>query len=209
MIIAREGFVYILALMFITIMAWLLDRVFIGAILFFLTTFVTCFFRNPERTIPEGDGLVVSPADGRIIDISPKAMGPLTREVRVKVSIFMSVFNVHINRLPISGRIVHDAYFRGGYRVAKRSDASDYNERNALVIEDDQGRTLEVVQVAGLIARRIIAYFKKGMSGERGERMGLIQFGSRVDLYLPVDVELDVHVGDRMRAGESIVGRLP
>jgi len=169
--------------------------------------FFTCFFRDPDREIPLEPGLVVSPADGKVVRVDGVqepgfGLGPARR-----VAIFMNVFNVHVNRSPVAGVVKEMRHQAGEYKAAFRPDADSRNEQQALVLEDEAGRRVLVVQIAGLLARRILPYVKPGQALARGERVGMICFGSRVDLYLPGESDLRVQVGDRLKAGSSIIGR--
>jgi phosphatidylserine decarboxylase len=172
-----------------------------------LALFVLYFFRNPERTPPVDERAVVSPADGRVIVVERVPETPLGGEA-LKISIFMSVFSVHVNRVPMGGTVRDIFYHRGRFFDARHGRASFENERNGIVLETDGGVRIAFVQIAGLIARRIVCYPKVGDSLVRGERYGLIRFGSRVDVYLPVDVEPLVKLGDATTAGETVLGRL-
>lgn len=164
------------------------------------------FFRDPERVIPQDAGAAVSPADGRIIKIEPMA-DPLTGEERTAVCVFMNVFNVHVNRMPVAGRIARISYFGGKFLNASFDKASTDNERNAMLIEDHDGKQWTMVQIAGLIARRIICWGEEGDELARGQRFGLIKFGSRVDLYLPAGYAPAVRVGEKVFAGQTILAR--
>jgi phosphatidylserine decarboxylase len=163
---------------------------------------VVAFFRDPRREVPGDPDLVVAPADGKIVGITP------TEEGTLRVSIFMSVFNVHVNRAPVAGRVTGVHYHSGLFLPAFRDKASLRNEQNRIEL-DDGSRQLAMVQIAGLVARRIVCRVAIGDRLERGQRLGLIKFGSRVDLYLPETIELKVHMGDRVRGGSSVIGRLP
>jgi phosphatidylserine decarboxylase len=173
-----------------------------------LTVWCYYFFRDPERVTPARPGLIVSPADGIVSLIEPAVppaeMGlpdvPLTR-----VSVFMSVFNCHVNRAPVAGRVVKVAYRPGKFLNASLDKASEDNERNGIVIEMEDGRPLPVVQIAGLVARRIVCFTREGQSLGRGERFGLIRFGSRLDVYLPEGVRPLVQAGQTMVAGETVI----
>jgi phosphatidylserine decarboxylase len=173
-----------------------------------VTSFVCFFFRDPERLIPEEKGAVVSPADGKILGVGIVQEGEFAAEKMLKVSIFMSVFNVHVNRIPDDGKVTEIAYYPGKFFSANLDKASESNERNAVSMEISGGRKLIVVQVAGLIARRIICRIRKGDHLRRGERFGIICFGSRLDLYLPADTVPIVSTGDKVLAGKSILGHL-
>jgi phosphatidylserine decarboxylase len=162
------------------------------------TVFTIYFFRDPERVFPEGDDLFVSPADGRVLRIIRVPEG-------IRVDVFMSVFNVHVNRIPCSGRVERITYYPGRFFSAFRDKASDENER--LVIEIAHGEKRVIVkQIAGLIARRIVCHLKEGDVVHTGERFGMIKFGSRVDLTLPADTQIKVRVGDRVKAGQTVMG---
>ncbi len=162
------------------------------------------FFRDPERFPPLEEGAVVSPADGRIIDISEAFENKFLKDRANRVSIFMSLFDVHVNRSPIEGKVLFRDYLRGAKRMAFGAKSSLDNERSFVGIQGDIPVLL--VQVAGFVARRIVTYPKVGDFLKKGERLGIIKFGSRVDLYLPTCVELSVKVGDKVRAGETVLG---
>ncbi len=207
----REGWPFIaamlaLALVFaflITLLSWLF---------LILAGWMVVFFRDPVRVVPVAPGLVVSPADGRMEPVVSAAPPPelgLGEEPRTRVSIFMSVFDCHINRAPVAGRIKHIAYRMGQFLSADLDKASEANERNGLVIEVEEGVTLGVVQIAGLVARRIVCWKSRGDSVEAGERIGMIRFGSRVDIYLPEGATVVANPGQRAVAGETIVALLP
>lgn len=175
---------------------------YIPAILFLcfaLAAFVAFFFRNPDRRIPDGKNLIVSPADGKVVKIVRQEDGEQT------LSIFLSVFNVHVNRSPIAGTLEHLEYKRGKFKVAFDEEASKVNEQNILTIANPDIRII-VKQVAGLIARRVICWKEPGSGLERGELFGLIRFGSRVDILLPKNAKILVQVGDRLRGGSSVIG---
>jgi len=178
-----------------------------SALFLLLTLFTIYFFRNPERTPPADERAVVAPADGTVIVVERVPRTPLGCEA-LKISIFMSVFSVHINRVPYSGRIVELIHSPGRFFDARDERASCENERNQVMIETAGGVRLAFVQIAGLIARRIICYPKVGDILERGKRYGLIRFGSRVDVYLPVGVTPLVKLGDKTVSGETVLGRL-
>jgi phosphatidylserine decarboxylase len=170
-----------------------------------LAGFCAFFFRDPERVIPADPALMVSPADGRVVRIT--TIQDDHGHTLQRISIFLSVFNVHINRLPLDGRIADIRYSRGKYLAAFNHKASEENERNCLWLTYG-GRTFRITQIAGLIARRIVCWKKPGDEVRKGERFGLIRFGSRVDLDLPEEAEILVKIGDRVRGGSSVVARL-
>jgi len=175
----------------------------LGAVLAVAAAALAWFFRDPERVPPDGEGIVVSPADGKVVEVGD-ASDPTGR----RVSIFLSPLDVHINRAPMNGRVTDVRYQTGHFLAAYKGKASDENERNAIDLVDDQGRTLRIVQIAGFLARRIVCYVGRGDSLMRGERFGMIMFGSRVDLHLPRDAAVEVLAGQRVRGGETIVARL-
>lgn len=182
--------------------------------LVFLTMGVAAFFRDPVRVTPQGEGLIVSPADGLItmierVPLPPELKGPhaLGEEPMVRVSVFMSVFDVHVNRTPITGTIKHVIYISGKFMNADFDKASDENERQHIVVEDRDGLRIGFTQIAGLVARRIVAFVKSGDMVVAGQRVGLIRFGSRVDVFIPADYGCEVVLGQRAIAGETILAR--
>lgn len=203
--IAPEGYPFIFlsaftALVFALIGCWPVAVIFLA-----LTWFSGHFFRDPERVIPSGPGLVVSPADGKVVKVQPMP-DPFSGETRTCVSIFMNVFNVHVNRCPVQGKIRAIAYHPGKFFNASLDKASTDNERCAYAVEGKDG-SFTMVQIAGLIARRIVCRVEEGEKLARGERFGMIRFGSRVDLYLAEDYVPAVSVGDAVAAGQSVVAR--
>ncbi|MDU0459834.1 MAG: phosphatidylserine decarboxylase family protein [Geobacteraceae bacterium] len=211
---AREGYPFIVfsaGLTFILVLSsWKLASLVLAvpaAIAFLLTLFVLYFFRNPERTPSADSKDVVAPADGTVIVCERVSETPLGVE-SLKISIFMSVFNVHVNRVPLDGKVLDVSYNRGKFFDARDGRASCENERNGIVLETPGGIKIAFVQIAGLIARRIICYPHIGDILKRGERYGLIRFGSRVDVYLPLDVVPLVKIGDKTVAGETVLGRI-
>ncbi len=206
--IAAPGFKYIGIAGVITAMAlWLGGSVF-GGIALFVFAFVCWFFRDPEREIPVDVNALVSPADGRVISIETLTDSTVVDGPCLRVCIFMNVFNVHVNRVPMGGVVEKVTYFPGKFFNASLDKASEYNERNALVIRTPGGAVYGVVQIAGLIARRIVCRVQPGHRLERGRRYGMICFGSRLDLHLPLDTDIAVTVGQKVSAGSSIVGYL-
>ena len=171
-----------------------------------MTGFICWFFRDPEREFSGPENALISPADGRIIRIDQVKEGEYVDSPMQKVSIFMNVFNVHVNRIPFSGTVQEVCYTPGRFVNASFDKASEHNERNALAIKTDNGAVYKVVQVAGLIARRIVCKAGKGNSVQKGARYGMISFGSRLDLYLPPDTKIAVSMGRKVRAGTSVIG---
>lgn len=188
---------------------WLWDP--LGWIGVGLTIWCYYFFRDPKRAVPQGDGLMISPADG-VVSLIERAVPPpelgMASDPLLRVSVFMSVFNCHVNRAPIAGKLVKMAYRPGKFLNASLDKASEDNERNSLCLELADGRRIAVVQIAGLVARRIVPFVSEGQSLKTGERFGLIRFGSRVDVYLPEGVSPLVAVGQTCIAGETVIAEL-
>ncbi len=204
--IHREGFfmagsLLVLAMIFSTISRWL------GRIFYLATAFTLYFFRDPERQIPEGDCLIVSPADGKVVGIDSVEHVPFLDGPAKRVSIFLSVFDVHINRSPIKGKIAYRHYSPGEFLAAFEPKASVKNEQNAVGIEDAEGYRVLVKQIAGLIARRILCWKNPGDQVGAGERFGLIRFGSRTEIYMPLDARIEVRLGQRVQGGSSVIAR--
>jgi phosphatidylserine decarboxylase len=204
--IHREGYVFILAgLVAMFVLGWIWRPLF--WLCFLLTCWITYFFRDPPRVTPLAEGLIMSPADGRVSAIGravpPSELGLGTTPL-MRISIFMSIFDCHVNRAPIAGRIAKIAYRAGLFLNADLDKASEDNERNSLLIETPHGR-IAVVQIAGLIARRIVTAVTEGESPLAGERIGIIRFGSRVDIYLPDGFRILAGEGQRAVAGETVI----
>ncbi|MEK7404983.1 MAG: phosphatidylserine decarboxylase [Acidobacteriota bacterium] len=195
----RDGIYYALAGTAAGLLLWYLGGPMAAIPLFLAAAFCLYFFRDPEREIPPGD-VAVSPADGKVVSIKPVAPA-LTR-----VSVFLNIFDVHVNRSPIAGRIAAVDYRRGRFLVASRERASAENEQNTVVVEGD-GTRVTFKQIAGLIARRIVFYRRPGDAVRTGERVGLIKFGSRVDVLLGPEWEIEVREGERVKAGASVLAR--
>jgi len=205
--IASAGYPLLLGSAFITLVLALLGLTPLALAALVGTICIAGFFRDPDRVIPNRPGLVVSPADGRVICVERSRSDAFFDAEMTKISIFMSVFNVHVNRIPAEGQIYRIRYRPGTFVAADRADASMRNEHNAVFIETSSGKRLCLVQVAGLIARRIICRVQEDESVRRGQRFGMICFGSRLDVYLPPEIRLAVAVGDKVLAGSSILGR--
>lgn len=169
---------------------------------------IALFFRDPVRNVKAGGSKILSPADGRVVAVDRREGKKHLGGESLRVSVFMSIFNVHINRVPADGRVVEVDHIQGGFRMAHLDEASLENERTEIVLEDEKGRRSLMVQVAGLIARRIICRLSPGDHVKAGQRFGLICFGSRVDVYLPPEAEPRVAIGDRVKAGISVIGVL-
>jgi len=207
-ILAREGWPFIAAAFLVAIAATFVLGFWAALVFWVIAWFVTQFFRDPPRNIPADPGAVLSPADGRVIKVE-RANDPYQQRESLKISVFMNVFNVHSNRIPIDGKVVSVDYKAGAFVNADLDKASEQNERNALVLERTDGAKLTCVQVAGLVARRILCYVSAGDKVARGSRFGFIRFGSRVDVYLPVTAEPAVAIGDKVSASSSILAKLP
>jgi phosphatidylserine decarboxylase len=206
--IVREGFPFIIPLGAVTLGAFFAGFTWLFALLLLLTLFVGWFFRNPERKPPEGQRLVISPADGKVIRIEETTSDELPGFSFEKISVFMNVFNVHVNRNPCSGEVFSIRYRAGKFLSANLDKASELNERNTVLIRTADGREIIMVQIAGLIARRIVCWLKEGTQVQKGERFGLVRFGSRVEVFLPLGSTILVRVGDKVRAGETPIGEL-
>jgi len=205
--IAREGWPFLAGIVLISLLAsvwswWL------ALPCWLLALFVLQFFRDPPRVAPEGQQLVLSPADGQVVAVED-AHDAYADRAAVKISVFMNVFNVHSNRLPVSGTVRAVEYFPGKFLNAALQKASLQNERNAIVLHTADGQIVTAVQVAGLIARRILCYVKPGEAVRRGERYGFIRFGSRVDVYLPPGARPCVAIGDKVSAASTALAQLP
>ena len=206
-IIAKEGWPYLALLGVVTLLAHYLGGIAWSWPLWIIFFFVLQFFRDPQRIAALGRDLVLSPADGRIVVVE-KTNDPYAGREALKISVFMNVFNVHSNRSAVNGLVKEIQYFPGKFVNADLDKASTENERNAVVI-DANGQTVTLVQVAGLIARRILCYIHVGDRLKAGERYGFIRFGSRVDVYLPLTAEPLVSVGDKVFATNTALARLP
>ncbi len=206
--IAREGIPYVLAFAFTTLIVTIMGYVFSAWILLVLTLLVGYFFRDPGRILTAEDRDVVSPADGKVILIERVDGTCFTQNPFIKISIFMSIFDVHVNRIPLSGTVYGVRYQKGGFRAAQTPKAGRENERNWVWIRGDAGTDVVLTQVAGLIARRIVCWPKAGERVFRGERFGMIRFGSRVDMYVPEESEILVSRGQHVYGGETVLCRL-
>lgn len=205
---AREGIPYVLAAMFTTIVTALLGWQIVTVLFLAVTLLIGHFFRDPERVSMAGDGDVVSPADGKVIVVQRIESARFTGRPALKISIFMSVLDVHVNRIPISGTIQAIAYRKGKFLAANFAEASDKNEQNWLWVKSGSGADVIFTQVAGLIARRIVCWPGVGDRVIQAERFGMVRFGSRMDVYVPEDSEILVKTGQQVYAGETVLCRL-
>jgi phosphatidylserine decarboxylase len=207
--VAREGFVFIVPAGVVSALFWWYGYSWASLFFVLFTIALALFFRNPERTPPEGEHLLLSPADGLVVEIIDDAeseeldVGPLKR-----ISIFMSIFNCHVNRWPISGTVRKITHVPGRFLDAREPASSTLNEHNSLIVDAD-GVAIEVVQIAGKVARRIACWVTEGDEIQRGDRFGLIRFGSRLDVYMPKDFQAEVAIGQRVKAGVSVIARAP
>lgn len=207
--IVREGIPFVAATGGAAAVAWLVGGPISGAVLGGLTLFTAWFFRNPARRIPEVPGAVVSPGDGRVVGLEEEYEPRYLKDRAIRISIFLNVLDVHVNRIPCAGTVEEVVYQPGRFLAANKPDATVHNEQNALMIRTAEGRKVLCAQVAGLIARRIVCWTTPGERVTCGERFGLIRFGSRVDLFVPVGTDLKVALRDRVKGGETLVGVLP
>lgn len=207
--IAREGYPFIFLGLVLALTLWLLGNGLISLLLVIPTLFLIHFFRDPERTTSGGKQEVVAPADGRIVSIDDHLESKYLHTKLSKVSIFMSLWDVHVNRVPLDGTIIGISYQPGKFFAAFKEKASELNEHNAVLLKIRDDRKILMVQIAGIIARRIICWIKTGQQVAKGQRFGMICFGSRVDIYLPSDTILNVEVGRQVKGGETILGYIP
>ena len=204
--IASDGYRFIIPLAVITVALALSPLIWLAGVTGLLLLFVLNFFRDPERAIPNEEGVIVSPGDGKVVEIIEEKDALLDEPYR-RISIFLNVFNVHVQRTPVGGRIERVQYNTGKFLNAASHKASLDNEQNSMIIHTGKEKVL-VKQIAGLIARRIVCWAKEGDNYSLGQRFGLIRFGSRVDLFLPLSAEVKVSLGDHVTGGSTIIGYL-
>jgi len=204
--IAKEGLPFVIGAVIVAVFFGVIGWMVLAFFGLVLTAFIAYFFRSPERKIPTRPNAILAPADGKIIHIGEVDEERFLKQRVMKVSIFMSLFDVHVNRAPVSGKVIQRSYRPGKFLTANHDKASVLNEQNAIIVEMENRFQILVVQVAGLVARRIVCYPKAGDSLQKGEIFGLIRFGSRVDLYLPLAVRYYVKVGQSVKGGETILG---
>lgn len=203
--IAPEGIPFVLGAATPALLARLLGLRKTAMVFGVLSCFTGWFFRNPPRTPPRGDDLILAPGDGKVIAIQKEFEPRYLKEQSIRVSIFLNIFDVHINRMPCAGTVMDMAYQPGRFLDASDQDATVHNEQNALMIQTPSKKKVLCVQVAGLVARRIVCWVQPGDTAVSGERFGLIRFGSRMDTYFDVDSRVRVRVGDQVKGGESIL----
>jgi phosphatidylserine decarboxylase len=204
--IAKEGFPFLIPAAMITIFLGCMGWKVLTVLGILFTLFIAFFFRNPKRKIPALQNVILSPADGTIINVGECEEDRFLKGKALKVSIFMSLFDVHINRAPTSGKVLQKSYHPGRFLVANVEKSSLLNEQNAVILETEDRFKILLIQIAGFVARRIVCYAKAGDTLEKGQIFGLIRFGSRIDLYLPPEVEPIIRVGQHVKGGESIIG---
>jgi phosphatidylserine decarboxylase len=207
--IAAEGLPYVgisLGLTLVSLFFHSIPFIIFSGIVFL---FVLQFFRNPNRSGSTEEGAVLSPADGEIISIETVQEDRFLKEKAVRIAIFMNIFNVHVNRAPYSGTVRRISWHAGKFFAANAEKASLENEQNAILLETDKGKKILFIQIAGLIARRIICYAKEGDKLVKGDRCGIIKFGSRVDIYLPQETRILVKLREKVKAGATTIGMLP
>jgi len=207
--VAKEGIPFIVIGGHLTLGVWAMGGVWSTCLLGSFTLFTTWFFRNPARRIPPGENLVVSPGDGTVVAVEQEFEHRYLKEQSIRISIFLNVFDVHINRMPVGGSVEHIVYQPGKFMMANLPEASSGNEQNALMLRRPDGVKVLCVQIAGLIARRIVSWVLPGEQVEKGERFGLIRFGSRMDVYLPQSSTIRVQVGSKVKGGSSILAEVP
>ncbi len=207
--VAKEGIPFIVIGGLLTLGVWSIVGVWSTCLLGSLTVFVTWFFRNPARTIPPGENIIVSPGDGMVVAVEQEFEHRYLKEQSIRISIFLNVFDVHINRMPVGGSVEDIVYQPGKFMMANSPEASSGNEQNAVMLRRPDGVKVLCVQIAGLIARRIVSWVMPGEQVEKGERFGLIRFGSRMDVYLPESSTIRVQVGSKVKGGSSILAEVP
>lgn len=206
--IASEGLVYVAVFGILCWITGLFGFVIISVVLFVMTVLIAYFFRDPDRFTPRDLHALVAPSDGKIVDVSTAIEETFLGKEMKRIGIFLSIIDCHINRSPVSGIVLGTKYIKGKFSLAYSQVASRQNERLATLIESEEKEKIVVIQVAGFLARRIVSYLAIGNQIGRGERFGMIKFGSRVDIYLPLNCEVTCNVGDFVRGGETIIGWL-
>ena len=207
--IAPEGMPLVLSALAVAVVLLAFGRWWLGVLTVMLTSAIGAFFRDPERLSPSPESAILSAADGKVTDIRECSLpGDSSGEQFRRVSVFMSPLDVHVNRAPASGEVLAIAHTPGEFRAAFRDDANEHNERNLITLVDGAGRRFAIMQIAGYLARRIVCRISPHDRIARGQRLGLIMFGSRVDHFMPLAYRVTVHMGDRVSAGESMIGEL-
>ncbi|MDD5153451.1 MAG: phosphatidylserine decarboxylase family protein [Thermodesulfobacteriota bacterium] len=205
---AKEGYPFIFIAAFTALLAALLNWVIVSVFFWAAGIFILYFFRDPERVVPDDPRAVVSPADGKVILIEKVTDERFLHGQVLKISIFMNIFNVHVNRIPYDGVVEEIRYQAGQFLAADQARASFENENNAVFLEVEDDRRMVVVQVAGVLARRIVCWAENGDKVRKGMRFGMIRFGSRLDIYLPLSTQIEVEIDQRVVAGQTVLGYL-
>ncbi|UCD71260.1 MAG: phosphatidylserine decarboxylase family protein [Syntrophobacterales bacterium] len=204
--IAREGYPFIIPMAMASLLFGLMGWVYLAGIFCGITFFAIYFFRNPTRIPPSSKSAIVSPADGTVLEVESYHEDRFLQRESTKISIFMSLFDVHVNRSPITGRVIKRVYRPGKFFAANTDKSSLLNEQNALLLSARDGFKVLFIQIAGIIARRIICNVQKGDLLKKGQIFGMIRFGSRMDVFLPPNVDIQVRLGDHVKGGETILG---
>lgn len=212
---ARDGYVLFFPVLIVTIIVWgfwivtsQLSLLIIGSITGILTAFLGFFFRDPDRRIPQGEGILVSPADGFISAVKTLEMHPFLNSEAIQISIFLTIFDVHVNRIPVSGVVNNVEYKTGKFKAAYKDETSDLNEQTEISMTTNSGTRVVFKQIAGQLARRIVCRIKKGQNINAGDRFGMIKFGSRTDLIVPAGTQIEVKKGQHVNGGTTIIARL-
>ena len=205
--VAVDGIPFVLGLLLVSALLVFLQCYIVAAIAFAICLFLGCFFRDPKRSVSADAGVLLSPADGKVINVSEVKPSDDHRQPETRVSVFMSVLNCHVNRSPVTGSVASVQHINGRFLAAFRQQASEVNERAAITLVDDSGENILCTQIAGLIARRIVCRLKSGDSVTTGQRIGLIKFGSRVDVVMPPTYSVLVKAGEKVKAGLDVIGR--
>ncbi len=204
--VVKEGLPFLIPMAFITLLSLWMGWKILTIFGIFITLFIAFFFRNPKRRIPIFENAILCPADGRVIYIGECEENRFLKQRALKVSIFMSPLDVHLNRSPVTGKVINTSYQKGRFMVASREKSSSLNEQNAILLEAEDRSKILLVQIAGFFARRIVCHARVGSILRKGEIFGMIRFGSRVDIYIPVEIKPIIRIGEHVRAGESIIG---
>ncbi len=203
--LAREGYPFVAGGLLVAIIVQFVAGGVLAFLCWLIALFMLQFFRDPIRKIPDDKGVIVSPADGKVVTVR-QATDPVSGKNATNIAIFLNVFSVHATRIPVSGEVFQRIYRKGKFINAAVDKSSEENERNSIVIRTDDNKEVTCIQIAGLIARRILCYVTEGQSVQRGQRYGFIRFGSRVELFLPQEYRITVNVGDKVRGGADIIG---
>lgn len=203
--LAREGYPFTAAAVLAALAVYFFAGGYWSIPFWLIAVFVLQFFREPTRDVPADDNLVVSPADGKVVAVG-EAIDPISGNSATRIAIFLNVFSVHSNRIPITGTIIKKEYRAGKFLNAAVDKSAEENERNSIVISDSDSHEITCIQIAGLIARRILCYVDTGDQVQKGQKYGFIRFGSRVELFLPPEYQVNVSIGDSVRGGADVIG---